>query len=425
MGMTITEKILARAAGKQKVTPGDVIFANVDKIMIHDVSGPGAKFVLDELEKKLGPIRKLWDPNRVLVVEDHYVPCPDLQAAKNIQILEEFVKKYNIPNYFKHGIGNYGICHALIPENGYVLPGEVYVGGDSHTNTAGALGAFATGLGHTDIAYVLLYGRIWFKVPETILFKIEGNLREGVMAKDVILTIIKDIGVDGANYKAVQFSGSTIKGMVMDERFTLTNMSTECGAKNGIIEPDQITLNYIANRATQKFTPIYSDSDAEYSEVINYEAEKFEPVVAKPFSPANVSTARELSSIEIDRAFIGSCTGGKLHDLREAAKIMKGRKVKVRTEIIPATQSIYIKALDEGLIKIFLEAGAIIGPPTCGPCIGGHMGVLREGERCISATNRNFPGRMGHKDSKTYLASPKTVAASAIKGHICDPMDLT
>ncbi|MDW8044805.1 MAG: 3-isopropylmalate dehydratase large subunit [Nitrososphaerota archaeon] len=422
--MTITEKILARASGRQRVTPGEVVFVNVDKVMIHDVSGPGVKFVLDELERKSGPISKFWDPSRVLIVEDHFVPCPDIQSAKNIRILEEIARKFNVTNYFKHGIGYYGICHALIPEGGYVLPGEVYVGGDSHTNTAGALGAFATGLGHTDIAYVLIYGKIWLKVPETMLFRIEGDLREGVMAKDVILSIIRDIGVDGANYKAMEFTGSTIKRMIMDERFTLTNMSTECGAKNGIIEPDQITLDYITNRTTQRFTPVYSDDDAEYADVIDYEAEKFEPVVAKPFSPANVSTARELSNVEIDRAFIGSCTGGKLHDLREAAKVLKGRKVRVRTIIIPATQSIYMQALDEGLIRIFLEAGAIVGAPTCGPCIGGHMGVLGEGERCISATNRNFRGRMGHRDSETYLASPRTVAASAVKGYICDPRDL-
>ncbi|MCS7116129.1 MAG: 3-isopropylmalate dehydratase large subunit [Nitrososphaerales archaeon] len=424
MRMTITEKILARASGRQRVTPGEVVFVNVDKVMIHDVSGPGVKFVLDELERKSGPISKFWDPSRVLIVEDHFVPCPDIQSAKNIRILEEIARKFNVTNYFKHGIGYYGICHALIPEGGYVLPGEVYVGGDSHTNTAGALGAFATGLGHTDIAYVLIYGKIWLKVPETMLFRIEGDLREGVMAKDVILSIIRDIGVDGANYKAMEFTGSTIKRMIMDERFTLTNMSTECGAKNGIIEPDQITLDYITNRTTQRFTPVYSDDDAEYADVIDYEAEKFEPVVAKPFSPANVSTARELSNVEIDRAFIGSCTGGKLHDLREAAKVLKGRKVRVRTIIIPATQSIYMQALDEGLIRIFLEAGAIVGAPTCGPCIGGHMGVLGEGERCISATNRNFRGRMGHRDSETYLASPRTVAASAVKGYICDPRDL-
>jgi 3-isopropylmalate/(R)-2-methylmalate dehydratase large subunit len=305
-----------------------------------------------------------------------------------------------------------------------VFPGEVYVGGDSHTNTTGAIGAFAAGLGHTDIAYVLMNGQIWFKVPETLLFRVEGTKPDHIMAKDIILKIIGDIGTDGANYKAMQFSGSVIKHLAMEERFTLTNMTTEAGAKNGIIEPDGITYEYLNERTSATYFPLYGDSDAHYDEIFTYEIEKLEPTIAKPFSPDNISAARELQDIELDKAYIGSCTGAKLEDLREAAKVLKGKKVKIRTEVLPAAQSIYMKAVKEGLINIFMEAGAVVGPPTCGACCGAHMGVLGKGEICISTTNRNFPGRMGHVESKTYLASPLVVAASAVTGRITDPRDL-
>ncbi|HUG96853.1 MAG TPA: 3-isopropylmalate dehydratase large subunit [Nitrososphaera sp.] len=423
-GSTITEKILARSAGKQRLSPGDVVFANVDKVMMHDVSGPGVIKVFSEWEKKGKKLERIWNPDRVWVAEDHFVPAADRVSAENIITLSNFTKKYGITKHFKYGLGQYGICHTLSHEEAMVLPGEVYVGGDSHTNTTGAMGAFAAGLGHTDVAYVLMNGQIWFRVPETMLFKIEGNKPAHIMAKDIILQIIGDIGTDGANYKAMQFAGDVVKKLTMEERLTLTNMTTEAGAKNGIIEPDETTSDYLRERTDAKYSPVAGDSDAEYSEVFTYEIEKLEPTVAKPFSPGNITAARELQGTELDKAYIGSCTGAKLEDLREAAKIMKGKKVKIRTEVLPAAQSIYMKAMKEGLITIFMEAGAVVGPPTCGACCGAHMGVLGKGEICISTTNRNFPGRMGHVESQTYLASPMVVAASALTGKITDPRDV-
>jgi len=420
MGLTITEKILARASGRARVAPGDIVFAKVDKAMLHDVSGPGVIKVFEGLVKQRISVEKLWDPSRVWIAEDHFVPAADKQSAANIGMLEEFVKKYGITRYYRYGLGQYGICHTLSHEEGIVLPGELYVGGDSHTNTTGALGCLAIGLGHTDMAYVLLYGKTWLKVPETMLFNIEGELPGEVMAKDVILRIIGDIGLEGGAYKAMQFAGSTVKSMNMDERLTLTNMTTEAGAKNGIIEPDQITESYLAARTREPYTPVYSDSDAEYAETYEYEAANMEPLVAKPHSPSNTVPVREVGRVEIDKAYIGSCTGAKLNDLREVARILKGRRVRVRTEILPAAQSIFLSALREGLVDIFLQAGAVVGPPTCGACCGAHMGVLRKDEVCISTTNRNFQGRMGDKGSFTYLASPKTVAASAVTGFITD-----
>ena len=422
--MTITEKIHARASGNDKVSSGDVIFANVDKVMLHDVSGPGVMTIFNDLEKKGRKIEKIWDPSRVWVSEDHFVPSVDKLAAQNIVLVQNFVKKFGIEKHFKYGLGQYGICHTLSHEEALVLPGEVYVGGDSHTNTTGAIGAFATGMGHTDVAYVLLNGKIWFRVPETILFKMEGNIPDYLMAKDVILNIIADHGTDIGNYKTIQFNGSAISNMPMDERFTLTNMTTEAGAKNGIIEPDQTTIDYVNERSNATFTPVFGDSDAEFTDVHTYDVEKMEPIVAKPFSPANRAIVRELGSIPIDKAYIGSCTGAKYTDLVEAAKIIKGNKVKARTEVLPAAQSIYRRALKDGLISIFMDAGAVVGPPTCGACCGAHMGVLAKDEVCVSTTNRNFPGRMGHIGSKTYLASPKVVAASAITGVITDPRDV-
>ena len=423
--MTITEKILAPAAGKQRLSPGDVVFAKVDKVMMHDVSGPGVIKVFSEWEKKGMKLERIWNPDRVWVTEDHFVPASDRVSAENIIMLSNFTKKYGITKHFKYGLGQYGICHTLSHEEAMVLPGEVYVGGDSHTNTTGAIGAFAAGFGHTDVAYVLMNGQIWFRVPETLLFKIEGNKPAHIMAKDIILQIIGDIGTDGANYKAMQFAGGVIKKLTMEERLTLTNMTTEAGAKNGIIEPDETTYAYLRERTDAKYSPVSGDSDAHYSEVFTYEIEKLEPTVAKPFSPGNITAAREMQGTELDKAYIGSCTGAKLEDLREAAKILRGKQVKIRTEVLPAAQSIYIKALKEGLIAIFMEAGAVVGPPTCGACCGAHMGVLGKGEVCISTTNRNFPGRMGHVESQTYLASPMVVAASALTGKVTDPRDVT
>jgi len=422
--MTITEKILSHASNSNKVTPGDIIFANVNKVMIHDVSGPGVMKVFKELEKKGTPMGKIWNPDNVWISEDHFVPASDRVSADNIIQLTKWAQKNGIQKHFKYGFGQYGICHTLSHEEGLVLPGEVYVGGDSHTNTTGAMGAFAAGLGHTDIAYVLTHGKIWFKVPETLLFKLNGKIPSHLMAKDIILNIISDIGTDGANYKTMQFSGSVVNELEMEERLTLTNMTTEAGAKNGIIEPDHVTTEYLKRRTEQKFNLIKSDPDAEFAEIFEYDCDKMEPSVAKPFSPENVAVVRELQNTVIDKAYIGSCTGAKLSDLRSAAKILKGRKVRVRTEVLPAAQSIYMKAIKEGLVTIFMESGAVIGPPTCGACCGAHMGVLGKDEICISTTNRNFPGRMGHVESQTYLASPMVVAASAVTGKITDPRDI-
>lgn len=422
--LNITEKILAKASEKKNVSPDDVIFANVDKAMVHDVSGPGVIAVFEKLKKNGMKIEKLWDAERVWVTEDHFVPAADKISAQNVILLTQFTKEYGIRKHFKYGMGQYGICHTLSHEEAMVLPGEVYVGGDSHTNTTGALGAFAAGLGHTDMAYVLLNGKIWFKVPETLFFKLNGKLSDYVMAKDLILKIIGDIGTDGAAYKAMQFGGTGISEMSVEERLTLTNMTTEAGAKSGIIEPDQKIRDYLAQRGATNYNEIRGDPDASYAKVYEYEASELEPIVAEPFSPENVTVARELSSVQLDKAYIGSCTGAKLDDLRAAAKILKGRTVRIRTEVLPAAISIFRKAMDEGLVNIFMDAGAVVGPPTCGACCGAHMGVLAKDEVCISTTNRNFPGRMGHVESKTYLASPLVAAASAVTGKITDPRDL-
>lgn len=422
--MNITEKILAKASGRNNVSPDDVIFANVDKAMIHDVSGPGVIKVFEKLNKQGISTERLWDASRVWVAEDHFVPAAEKVSAENIAKLSNFTKQYGIEKHFKYGMGQYGICHTLSHEEAMVLPGEVYVGGDSHTNTTGALGAFACGLGHTDIAYVLLNGKIWFKVPETYYFKLDGKLAEHVMAKDFILKIIGDIGTDGCAYKAMQFGGSGVTEMSVEERLTLTNMTTEAGAKNGIIEPDQKVFDYLEKRNAANYTPVNGDDDCEYAKVFEYDASEIEPTVAKPYSPENIAAARDVSSVDLDKAYIGSCTGAKLEDLRAVARILKGRKVKIRTEVLPAAISIYKKALEEGLVGIFIDAGAVVGPPTCGACCGAHMGVLAKDEVCISTTNRNFPGRMGHVESKTYLASPLVAAASAVTGKITDPRDL-
>jgi len=422
--MNITEKIIARASDRTSVSPGDVVFANVDKLMIHDVSGPGVIKVFDEWAKKGIQLDKVWNADKIWISEDHFVPSADRISAENITTLTNWAQKFGIKKHFKYGLGQYGICHTLSHEEALVLPGEFYVGGDSHTNTTGALGALAVGLGHTDIAYSMMHGRIWLKVPETLLFKIIGKKPPHIMAKDIILKIISDIGTDGANYKTMEFAGNAVSQMSMEERLTLTNMTTEAGAKNGIIEPDAVTDEYIQQRTSDSYKPLLGDNQ-QYLEEYTYEIENLEPIVAKPYSPQNGAAARELQTVEINKAYIGSCTGAKLEDLRSAAQILKGNKVKVRTEVLPAAQSIYIKAMKEGLIDIFMEAGAVVGPPTCGACCGAHMGILGKDEICVSTTNRNFPGRMGHVESQTYLASPLVVAASAIKGKITDPRDVS
>ncbi len=422
--MNIVEKILARASGKSSVSPDDVIFADVDKVMLHDVSGPGVIKVFDKLKNQGISVDKLWDPSKVWVAEDHFVPSADKVSAENIVKLSNFTKKYGIEKHFKYGMGQYGICHTLSHEEALVMPGEVYVGGDSHTNTTGALGAFACGLGHTDVAYVLLNGNIWFKVPETYYFKINGKLPDHVMAKDLILKIIGDIGTDGGAYRTMQFGGTGVDVMSVESRLTLCNMTTEAGAKNGIVEPDQKVIDYLSSRGATNVPLVHGDDDAEYAKIFEYESSEVEPVVAKPFSPANISVVREAPSVELDKSYIGSCTGAKYEDLEAVARILKGRKVKIRTEILPAAISIYQRAMENGLLKIFLDAGVTIGPPTCGACCGAHMGVLAKDEICISTTNRNFPGRMGHIESQTYLSSPLVAAASAVTGKITDPRDL-
>ena len=422
--MNITEKIIARASNINSVNPGDVVFANVDKLMIHDVSGPGVIKVFEEWSKKGIHLDRVWNADKIWITEDHFVPSADRISAENISRLTKWAEKFGIKKHFKYGLGQYGICHTLSHEEALVLPGEFYVGGDSHTNTTGALGALAVGLGHTDVAYAMMHGRIWLKVPETLLFKIIGKKPPHIMAKDIILKIISDIGTDGANYMTMEFAGNVVSQMSMEERLTLTNMTTEAGAKNGIIEPDAVTDEYIQQRTADTYKSVLGD-DPHYLEEYTYEIEKLEPFVAKPYSPQNGVAARELQTVEINKAYIGSCTGAKLEDLRSAAQILKGKKVKVRTEVLPAAQSIYIKAMKEGLIEIFMEAGAVVGPPTCGACCGAHMGILAKDEICVSTTNRNFPGRMGHVESQTYLASPLVVAASAIKGKITDPRDVS
>ena len=423
--MNITEKILARASGKDKLEPGDVVFANVDKVMLHDVSGPGVIKTFEKLEKDgVVKVDKLFDPSMVWVAEDHFVPSAEKISAENISKLSKFTSKFGIKKHFKYGLGQYGICHTLSHEEGLVSPGELYIGGDSHTNTTGALGAFACGLGHTDVAYVLLNGNLWFKVPETLYFKISGKLPEHVMAKDLILKIIGDITTEGGAGYAMQFGGDGISDMSVESRLTLTNMTTEAGAKNGIIEPDQKVFDYLAERGVTEYDAAYDDEDAQYAKTYEYDVSELEPLVAKPFSPQNVSVVQETTGIEIDKSYIGSCTGAKYEDLVAVARILKGRKVKVRTEVVPAAISIYKKASENGLDKIFLDAGAVIGAPTCGACCGAHMGVLAKDEVCVSTTNRNFPGRMGHVDSKTYLTSPLVAAASAVTGKLTDPRDL-
>ena len=423
--MNITEKILARASGKDKLEPGDVVFANVDKVMLHDVSGPGVIKTFEKLEKDgVVKVDKLFDPSIVWVAEDHFVPSAEKISAENISKLSEFTKKFGITKHFKYGLGQYGICHTLSHEEGLVSPGELYIGGDSHTNTTGALGAFACGLGHTDVAYVLLNGNLWFKVPETLYFKINGKLPEHVMAKDLILKIIGDITTEGGAGYAMQFGGNGISDMSVESRLTLTNMTTEAGAKNGIIEPDQKVFDYLSERGVTEYNAVYDDDDAHYKKTYEYDVTELEPLVAKPFSPQNVSVVQETTGIELDKSYIGSCTGAKYEDLEAVAKILKGKKVKIRTEILPAAISIYKKATENGLTQIFIDAGAVVGPPTCGACCGAHMGVLAKDEVCVSTTNRNFPGRMGHVESKTYLTSPLVAAASAVTGKLTDPRDL-
>ncbi|RLF10231.1 MAG: 3-isopropylmalate dehydratase large subunit [Thermoprotei archaeon] len=416
MGMTITEKILARASGKKEVSAGELVVAKVDVAMIHDFTGP---MTVKALKAMGAP--GVWDPSRVVVIFDHQVPASSLNAAEFHKMLRAFVKEHGITNFYDVGRG--GICHQIMPEEGFVVPGSVIVGADSHTTTYGALGAFATGLGSTDMAAAIATGELWFRVPETLKVQVDGKVRPPVSAKDLTLAIIGIVKADGATYKAVEYSGEGVKDLSIEGRLTMCNMAVEMGAKNGIVEPDAKTEAFLKGRARFPYQPVKSDPDANYEKEVRLEADKLEPVVACPHSVDNVKVVVEVEGIEVDQAFIGSCTNGRLEDLEVAAKILKGRKVHPRTRlvVIPASQRIYHEATKRGLIEIFVEAGAMVCNPTCGPCLGSHLGILGDGETCISAANRNFIGRMGSPKSKVYLASPATVAASAIEGKITDP----
>ena len=417
--MTITEKILASHAGKKEVFPRDLIDARVDLALGNDITAPLAIQAFEEMGAK-----KVFHRDRVILVPDHFAPAKDILSAEQCKVLRNFAKAHRLTHYFE--IGQCGIEHALLPEKGLVLPGDVAIGADSHTCTYGALGAFSTGVGSTDLAAVMATGRLWFKVPESIKFIFYGKLNPWVSGKDLILFTIGQIGVDGALYQAMEFTGETIRKLPMEGRFTMANMVIEAGGKSGIFDPDRITLQYIKKRATRPYRLYHSDPDAKYKEVHEYNASKIYPQVSLPHIPSNAKDAREVGKIEIDQVVIGSCTNGRLEDLRVAAKILKGKKIapSLRLIVIPATQEIYRQALKEGLFEIFLSAGAVISPPTCGPCLGGYMGVLAEGERSLATTNRNFRGRMGHAQSEVYLASPAVAAASAVKGRICHPEEV-
>jgi 3-isopropylmalate/(R)-2-methylmalate dehydratase large subunit len=418
MGMTITEKIIADHAGKKEVKPGDLVTVKIDLAMANDVTAPLAIKILEKYH-----IDKVFDPERIALVLSHFVPAKDIKSAEQAKMVRDFAKKHNIKWFFQEGEG---IEHTILPEEGIVVPGDLVVGADSHTCTYGALGAFSTGMGSTDIAYAIATGETWLRVPQSMKFIFYGKPSAWVMGKDLILHTIGQIGVDGSLYKAMEFEGEAIRHLSMDQRFTITNMAVEAGAKNGIIAPDEKTLQYVSQRAKKPWKVYHSDPDAEYSEIYEWDAGKLEPLVAWPYLPSNVHPVSASTHISIDQAFIGSCTNGRIEDLRVAAKILKGRKVHpyVRCIVIPASKKVYMQALKEGLIDIFLEAGCVISVSTCGPCLGGHMGILAEGERCISTSNRNFPGRMGHPKSEAYLANPAVVAASAVLGRIAHPEEV-
>ncbi|WP_027717591.1 3-isopropylmalate dehydratase large subunit [Desulfovirgula thermocuniculi] len=419
MSMTITEKILAAHAGLERVEPGQLVNVRVDLVLGNDITAPMA---IQEF-RRIG-VERVFDPERVVLVPDHFVPNKDIKSAEQAKVVREFAREQGLTHYYE--VGRMGIEHCLLPEQGLVAPGELIIGADSHTCTYGALGAFATGVGSTDLAAAMALGEIWLKVPPTIKFVYHGQLPPWVGGKDLILYTIGKIGVDGARYKAMEFTGPVIEGMSMDGRLTMANMAVEAGAKNGIVPPDGVTLRYIEGRVKRPYRLYHSDPDARYEEVYEFDVSGLEPQVAFPHSPANVRPISEVGLVEIHQAVIGSCTNGRLEDLREAARVLKGKKVHpyVRLIVIPGTQEIYRAALREGLIEIFLEAGAAVSTPTCGPCLGGHMGILAAGERCIATTNRNFVGRMGHPESEVYLSGPAVAAASAVLGRIAAPWEV-
>lgn len=429
MGQTITEKIIAKAAGKEKVIPGENVWVKVNVLMTHDVCGPGT---IGIFEDKFGKDAEVFDKNNVVIIPDHYIHTCDKKAHRNVDILREFVKKQHIKYFYDPATENYmGVCHVTLPEKGHVRPGEIILGTDSHTCTHGALGAFATGVGNTDAAFAMGTGKTWIKVPETCKFVLNGDMPKNLMAKDLILHIIGDIGVDGATYCAMEFEGTTIANLSIDERMTICNMAIEAGGKNGIIAPDEKTNEYLKTRTTIKSENFQSDKNANYKFIKTYDVSKLEPCVAAPHSPDNKKLVKDCKNIAITQAYIGSCTGGKLTDFIAAAKILKGKKVKVTTYVVPSTTFIEKEMkqnMIEGksLMEIFVDAGCKIGQPSCAACLGGPddtFGRTHESEVVISTTNRNFPGRMGSMNSQVYLASPYTTAASALTGEITDPIN--
>lgn len=412
--MTITEKILANHSERKEVSPGEIVETRIDVYMVHEfLQQVETVFRNIDMEKPL-------HPDRIVALLDHWAPAPSVEAAEIHKICRDLVNRYGIKNWYDM---RDGICHQILPEKGHVVPGEVIVGTDSHTTTYGAFGAFSTGIGTTDMAMVFATGELWLKVPESLRIEITGKLPQHVMAKDLILRILGDISADGATYKTMEFCGDAIKSISVDGRMTMCNMSIEGGAKNGIIEPDQATFDFLRGRVKRDYSSIYSDNDADYVDELNYDARKLEPQVAKPYSPANAVPISEVEGTRIDQAFLGSCTNGRTEDLRVAANILEGKKIPldVRMIVIPASREIYLNALKEGLLEIFINSGAQVYYPTCGPCIGGHLGLLGSGEVCVSSSNRNFLGRMGSGESKVYLASPSTIAASALAGQLSDP----
>lgn len=418
MSMTMAEKIMARASGKKEAKAGEIVMADIDVAMTHDLTGP----LSVESFKKIG-VDKVWDPEKIVMLFDHQVPADSLDAAQNHIMLREFVKEQSITNFYDV---KEGVCHQILPEKGHIVPGEVVVGTDSHTGTHGALGAFSTGIGSTDMAMVFATGQLWFKIPETIQFQIEGSLGDNVYAKDVVLNIIGKIGADGATYKACEFAGETTQNMSVSERMVLCNMAIEMGGKTGLVEPDEKTIEYLENRATKKYEIIKTDEDAPTLEKMKIQVDDLEPQIACPHNVDNVKPVSKVEGTHIDQVFLGSCTNGRLEDLRTAASIMKGQTVsdQVRMLVIPASREIYIRALDEGILRIFAESGALVCNPCCGPCLGGHIGLVGPGEVSLSTSNRNFQGRQGSPDAEVYLSSAAVAASSAIKGSITHPKNL-
>jgi len=429
--MTLTEKILARHAGRNSVRPGDNVWIDVDVLMTHDVCGPAT---IGIFKKQFGATAEVWDKEKVVIIPDHYIFTADKMANRNVDVLRQFVSDQGLKYFYDVGTPQYkGVCHIALPEEGHTRPGEVLLGTDSHTCTAGAFGEFATGIGNTDAGFVMGTGKLWVKAPETMRFVFHGNLPPYLMAKDLILAVIGDIGCDGATYRAMEFDGDGLYALNIEERMTLCNMVIEAGGKNGVIAPDRVTLDYVndRNKSRKPFVPVKSDNGARFCFEKVYDVSKLEPVVAKPHSPDNRATVSEIKGTKLDRAYIGSCTGGKLTDFRAAARILKGKSVCIDTFVVPATSEIMEGLRTErlngqSLEEVFLSAGAKIGPPSCAACLGGPsdtFGRLNSSLSCISTTNRNFPGRMGHKEARVFLASPLTVAASAVKGVITDPRD--